>query len=218
MPAERVVIWGATGHALMVEDILRLQGEYEIVGYLDNLNPERKGEHFGGATVLGGEETLDGLLKNGVRNMIFAFANGPAKLKLAETVKTRGFRLISAIHPSACIARTATIGAGTVVRSQVAVGPQTRIGENCILGSGVTVSHDCTVGDGVHISSGANIAGGTRIGRNAWIAVGVNIIDKRTVGENTTVGAGSLVVKDLPDNVIAYGSPAKPVRAAKANC
>ena len=217
MPVEKVVIWGATGPALVVEDIFRLQAEYEIAGYLDNLDPERKGEHFGGATVLGGEEILGDLLKSGVRNMIFAFANGPTKLKLAEAVKARGFTLVSAIHPSACIARTATIGAGTVVRSQVAVGPQTRIGENCILGYGVSVSHDCTVGDGVHISSGANIAGGTRIGRNAWIAVGVNIIDNKTIGENTTVGAGSLVVNDLPDNVIAYGSPAKPVRAAKAN-
>lgn len=217
MSAERVVVWGATGHALMVEDILRLRGEYEIAGYLDNLNPDRKGEKFGGATVLGGEETLNDLFESGLRNIIFAFANGPAKLKLAEVVKGKGFQLISAVHPSASVARSATIGAGTVIRAQAAMGPQTRVGENCILGYGVTVSHDCTIGDGVHISSGAHIAGGTRIGRNAWIAVGANIIDNRIVGENTTVGAGSVVVKDLPDNVIAYGSPAKPVRAAKTN-
>jgi sugar O-acyltransferase (sialic acid O-acetyltransferase NeuD family) len=212
MQLEKVVIWGSTGQALVVEDILRLRDECEIVGYLDNLNPHRKGNDFGGATVLGGEEALDGLFQSGVRNMILAFANGPAKLKLAKAVRARGFRLITVIHPSACIARTATIGAGTVIRSQVAVGPQTRIGENCILGYGATISHDCTIGDGVHIGSGAHVAGGTRIGRNAWIAVGVTIIDGRTIGKNTTVGAGSTVVKDLPDNVIAYGSPAKPVR------
>jgi PglD N-terminal domain len=94
MPVQKVVIWGATGQALVVEDILRLQGEYEIAGYLDNLNTERKGEHFGGATVLGGEEILGDLLKSGVRNMIFTFANGPAKLKLAEAVKARGFTLV----------------------------------------------------------------------------------------------------------------------------
>jgi len=211
MQLEKVVIWGATGQALVVEDILRLRDECEIVGYLDNLNPHRKGDDCG-ATVLGGEEALDGLLQSGVTHMILAFANGPAKLKLAQAIKARGFTLINAIHPSACIARTAAIGAGTVIRAQVAVGPQTRIGENCLLGYGATISHDCTIGDGVHIGSGANIAGGTRIGRNAWVAMGVNVIDRRIVGKNTTVGAGSLVLENLPDNVIAYGSPAKTVR------
>jgi sugar O-acyltransferase (sialic acid O-acetyltransferase NeuD family) len=209
---EEVVIWGATAHALVVEDIVRLTSEYVIAGYLDSLQPDRKGEAFGGATVLGGEEVLDDLSRNGVRNLILAFANGPAKLALDRTVESRGFRFITAIHPSASIARRAEIGAGTVVRAHAVIGPQTRIGKHCIVGFGATVSHDCIVGDGVHISSGANVAGKTRIGKNAWIAVGANVIDGVSIGENTTIGAGSTVVRDIPDNVIAYGSPAKPVR------
>lgn len=215
MAAERVAIWGATGPALIVEDILQLGGEYEIAGYLDNIHPERKGESFGQASVLGGEEVLDNLFENGVRNMIIAFANGPAKLRLAQRLCARGFKLITAIHPSASVARSAVIGAGTIIRAQVAVGPRTSIGESCLLGYGITISHDCIVGDGVHISSGANVAGGCRIGRTAWIAVGANIIDGKSIGENTTVGAGSIVVHDLPANVIAYGSPARTIRAAK---
>lgn len=210
--AEALVIWGATGHALVVEDIVRLTGEYVIAGYLDSLQPDRRGEAFGGATVLGGEEVLDDLPRNGVRNLILAFANGPAKLALARTAESRGFRFVTAIHPSASIAHTAEIGAGTVIRAQAVIGPQTRIGRHCIVGFGATISHDCTVGDGVHISSGANVAGETRIGNNAWIAIGANLVDGVSIGENTTIGAGSTVVRDIPGNVIAYGSPAKPVR------
>src|SRR4051794_9860572 len=117
MMREKVVIWGATGPALIVEDILRLRDEYEIAGYLDNLKPERKGERFGGATVLGGEEALDGIWQSGVTNIIFSFAHGPAKLKLADAVRAKGFKLITAIHPQAAIAHTAVIGAGTIIRS-----------------------------------------------------------------------------------------------------
>lgn len=213
MTVERVIIWGATGPARIVEDILRLGGKYEIAGYLDNLRPERKGESFGGATVLGGEEVLDDLLQKGVTNIIFSFANGPIKLKLTETVRAKGFKLITAIHPMAAISSNAHIGAGTIIRSHTSIGPDTQVGENCIFSYGVNISHDCVVGDGVHISSGVTVAGGVRIGRNAWIAIGANVIDNRTIGENALIGAGSTVVRDIPNDVVAYGSPAKVIRS-----
>jgi len=210
----KLVIWGAAGPALIVAEIIRLQGQYEVAGYLDNLSPERKNSAFGGAKVLGGDEELDALLAAGVRHMIFAFQNNQARLRLAEVGRAKGFELVTAIHPSASVASDAVIGAGTVVRAQSAIGPQTRIGENCIIGYGVMVSHSCMIEDGVHLSSGVNLAGGTRIGRASWIGMGATVIDPCHVGCNSMVGAGALVTRSIADNVVAYGVPAKVVRTA----
>jgi len=212
-----LIVWGAKGPALVVADIIRLGAEYEIVGYLDNLNPERKNTSFGGARVLGGEEELDNLWRAGVRHVIFAFQNNQARLQLAEMVKARGFELALAIHPTASVAGDARIGAGTVVRAQSAIGPETQVGENCIIGYGAMVSHNCVIEDGVHLSSGVNVAGSVRIGRATWVGIGATVIDPRSVGSNSMIGAGAVVTADVPDNVIAYGVPAKVVKANTVN-
>ena len=133
---KKLVIWGAKGPALIVADIIRLRGEFEIVGYLDNLSPQRKGAEFGGARILGGDEELDSLLAADVRHLLFAFQNNQARLRLAEMARAKGFQLVTAIHPAACVASDVVIGAGTVVRPLSVIGPGTRIGENCIIGYG----------------------------------------------------------------------------------
>lgn len=209
---KKIVIWGASGHALIVEEILLECGGFEVAGFLDDKSPERCGEEFGTARILGGEEALDGLLAEGVHCLVFAFHNGPAKLKLAAAAKHRGFELITAVHPSASVSRSAVIGEGSVIRAQAAIGPGTVIGKHCLVGYGATISHDCQVGDGVHISSGGNVAGGVAIGRNTWVAVGASIIDGKTIGENSILGAGAVAVKDIPDGVVAMGVPAKVVK------
>ena len=68
-----LVIWGAKGPALIVADIIRLRGEYDIVGYLDNLNPERKNTSFGGAKILGAKKnlTLSGMLGSDISSSLF---------------------------------------------------------------------------------------------------------------------------------------------------
>jgi acetyltransferase EpsM len=207
-----LVVWGAKGAALVVADTVRLCGEYDIVGYLDALSPERKNTCFGGARVLGGEEELSNLWDAGVRHVILAFQNNLARLRVAEVVKARGFALATAIHPTASVAADAVIGAGTVVRAQSVIGPGTQVGENCIIGYGALVSHTCVIGDGVHLGSGVNVAGSVRIGRATWIGIGATVIDPRSVGSNSLIGAGAVVTRDIPDNVVAYGVPAAVVR------
>jgi len=208
--SETLVIWGASGHARVVADIVRLNGVYDIAGFIDDINPERAGELFEGSPILGGRETL---AKYRGAHLIVAFGDNEGRLAAARIAVEHGLRLGTAIHPSAVVAASARIGAGTVVAANAVINPGAIIGENAIVNTAASVDHDCVLGDGVHVSPGARLAGGVVAGDCAWIGIGAVVADGRRIGRGVWIGAGAAVVSDIPDNVVAYGVPARVVRS-----
>ena len=81
-----------------------------------------------------------------------------------------------------------------------------KIGKHCIINTGATVDHDCVIEDFCHIAPGAHISGGTHIGEGTWIGVGSSVIQYLNIGKNCMIGAGSVVVREMPDNVTAVGN------------
>lgn len=210
-----LVIWGASGHARVVADIVRLAGEFRIAGFIDNVDPSRRGEEFCGARVLGGREQLQQLHEQGIGHVIMAFGNCRARVDLAREAREYGFQLATAIHPRAVIASDVRIGGGTVVMAGTVINPGTVLGENVIINTSASVDHDCVVEDGVHIGPGAHLGGGVVVRTRSWIGIGASIKDKITIGRDTIVGAGAVVLKDIPDEVVAYGVPARVIRSNK---
>jgi acetyltransferase EpsM len=209
---EKIVIWGTSGHAKVVFDIINLMNKYEIVGFLDDINAERHGSQFCGFPILGGREQLDGLRRDGVSHVIFGFGNCEARLKLAELARAQGFILATAIHPRTIIAEDVSIGEGSVIVAGVVVNPGARIGENVIINTLASVDHECVVEDGAHICPGVHLAGKVTVGRASWLGIGVIVMDKIRIGAGAIIGAGAVVVKDIPDGVLAYGVPAKEIK------
>lgn len=209
---QKIVIWGASGHALVVADVIRLQGHYEIVGFLDDVNAHEAGAEFCGASILGGREQLDVLVQQGIDHIILGFGNCEARLHLSEVVRSKGFQLATAIHSQAIIATGVSVGPGTVVVAGAVINPGCKIGENVIVNTCSSVDHECVIGDGVHICPGVHLAGNVQVGHASWIGIGATVKDHVRIGARTIIGAGAVVVNDIPDGVIAYGVPAKVVR------
>jgi acetyltransferase EpsM len=208
---DRVVIWGASGHALVVADILRLHGR-EVAGFLDDVDTARYGQPFAGSRVLGGRECLAGLRADGVRNVVIAIGDCATRLRLADIVREHGFELARAVHPRAIIAADVALGAGTVVCAGAVVNPGALVGESVIVNTGATVGHECEIADGVHLGPGAHLGGRARVGRGAWVAIGAIVSHRVAIGEESVVGAGAVVVRDVPPRVVAFGVPARIVR------
>ena len=206
---DKIVIWGASGHALVVADIIQLSKTYQLIGYLDNINPQRQHTIFNGKEILGGEEQLEILAAQGINHMIIGFGNCEARLQLAEIARSKGFQLAIAIHPSAIIAPDVTIGPGSVIAAGAVINPGSHIGENVIINTSASVDHECVIGDGAHICPGVHLAGNVTIGRGTWVGIGSCVIDHITIGSSTLIGAGAVVVDDIPGHVVAYGNPAK---------
>lgn len=208
----KLLLWGASGHALVVVDIIRLQGIYEIVGFLDNVNPQSHGKNFSGVPILGGQEQLDSCKDKGIEYIIFGFGDCQARLKLSEVVYRKGFSLATAIHPTATIAADVSIGSGTVIAAGAVVNPGAKIGQNVIINTCASVDHECVIEDGAHICPGVRLAGRVTVGRAAWVGIGATVIDRVRIGAGVLIGAGAVVVDDVPDSVLAYGVPAKVIR------
>jgi sugar O-acyltransferase (sialic acid O-acetyltransferase NeuD family) len=212
MKPKKVVLWGASNTARVVAGIIRLQGEYELVGFLDDTNLERRGEPFCGAVVLGGREQLELLKARDVSHIIMAFGNNRARLKLAAIARAKGYQLASVLHPSAVIAADVRIGAGTAVMAGVTIDAGTVIGENALINPGAILNHGCKIHDGAHVNAGSLLGGNVIIGKAATIEIGAIVGGSLTIGAGSVVGAGAVVLKDVPEGVLAYGNPAKVIR------
>ncbi len=209
---ERLVIWGASGHALVVADIIRLMNTYQIMGMVDEMNPERAASEFAGYKVLGGRETLDNLCERQVRRVIVAFGNCQGRLQVAQFLRGRGFQLATAVHPRATIAADVSIGAGSVIVAGSVINPAAAIGENVIINTGASVDHECVIEEGVHIAPGAHLAARVSVGRGSWVGIGSVVREGVHIGSDVMIGAGSVVLHDIPDGVLAYGVPAVVIR------
>lgn len=207
----KVVIWGASGHALVVGDIFRARGDVEVVGYLDD-RKEKLGTAMAGKTVLGGREILTSLRANGVSRIVIAIGDCRVRVDLASYAIAAGFELVNAIHPASVVSPWSTLGRGVVACAGAIVNAACDIGSNVILNTGCSVDHECLIEDGVHVGPGAHLGGRVTVGRGAWIGLGASVNDKVTIGSLTTVGAGSVVTKSLPSNVVAFGVPARVMR------
>jgi acetyltransferase EpsM len=203
----KIVIWGASGHALVVADIVRCDGMFELVGFLDDVNPDRRGEAFAGRTILGGREQLNRLQAAKNLGVIIAIGDCDARLRIAGEVAAAGGRIVSVVHPAAVVAAGVEIGAGTVVAAGAVLAPNVRLGSNVIINTSATVDHECDIGHGVHIGPGAHLGGRVTVGDAAWIGIGATVRDRVTIGARAVIGAGAVAVKDLPPNVVAYGVP-----------
>jgi UDP-N-acetylbacillosamine N-acetyltransferase len=210
---QNVIVWGASGHALVVADILRLMGNYEILGYLDDVSPQRKGESFGGASIVGGRSELEGLIRRGVNRLALGVGDCEVRLKLAALAVESGFTLVTAMHPSAIVAPSARVGAGSVLCAGSVVNPEARLGIAVIVNTCASVDHECVIGDGVHLSPGTHLAGNVTVGRGTTVGIGSVARDGIRIGEGCVIGAGAVIVGDLPDHVVAYGVPARAVRS-----
>jgi acetyltransferase EpsM len=207
----QLIFLGAGGIAIVAADIARCLG-FEIAGFLDD-QPEKHGTVFCGAQVLGSFEMLPELRQRGIEHAVIAFGNCLGRLKFAQKALADGFTLPNLIHPSAIISREAAIGHGAIMMPGTIVNAGSRIGTNIILNTAASIDHDCTIGDGVHIGPGSRLSGLVTVGTATYIGVGSVIRESIKIGGNVLLGAGAVVVRDIPDDVVAYGLPAKVVRA-----
>lgn len=210
----QVIGLGAGGHAKVVIEILELMAGYELVGLLD-ANQQLWGTDILGVPVLGDDDLLPKLYNRGVGHAFIGLGtvgDTRPRRELYEKARRQGFQIVSAIHPQAIISPSAEIGHGPTVMAGAVINAAARLGDNVIVNTGAIVEHDCVVGNNVHIATGARLASTVYVGDGAHIGLGASVRQCIRIGRNAIVGAGSVVVDEVPDNVIVVGVPARMLR------
>lgn len=206
----KLVIVGAGGHAKVAADIAAQTG-FRVVGFIDDVHPDRRGEAFAGATVLGGSPALR---QCGVRLAFVAVGDCATRLQIAELLAHDGFRFTALCHPRAVVAPDVEVRGGAMIAAGAVANPGAVIEAHAIVNTGATVDHDCLIGEGAHIGPGAHLGGRVRVGRGAWVGIGASVKDGVAIGDGAIVGAGAVVIREIPARVVAYGVPAAPRRPA----
>ncbi len=210
--ARKIIIFGASGHAKVVIDVVEKQGAARIEFLADD-NVELHGQEFYGYRVMGGRRELQARLSCAGMECLIAIGNNRIRAELTSWIEAHGFRLATpSIHPSAQLARGTTIAAGSVLMAGTVLNADTAIGRNVIVNTGATIDHDCRIDDNVHIAPGATLCGNIAVGSGSFVGAGAVIHPNITLGSNVVVGAGATVLRDVPDGKTVVGTPARILR------
>lgn len=215
LSARRFIVLGAGGHGRVVADLVRTLGD-EVVGYADADASRGAARVDGtGATVVLTQAALLACARGEaawpfiVEAVALGIGDNTARAYLLEQLGTK--MLPPLIHPHSWISRSARIGRGTVVLAGAVISTDAIVAHGVIVNSRATIEHDCELETAVHVSPGATLCGGVRIGPGSWVCAGAVVIPECSVGAGCVVGAGAVVIRDVPDGITVVGNPAHPI-------
>ena len=211
----RIVILGASGHGMVALEAALAQG-YEVAGFLDSFKPT--GLEVLGHRILGHPDHLPALMtEHRFTGGFLAISNNLTRSIVAENVERLApdFKFVSIVHPRAWVSPSAALGPGTLVMTGAIVHAACVVGDHAIVNTKASLDHEAEVGAFASLLPSVTTGGNVRVGEFSCICAGSTLSHQVKVGRHTVVGAGSLVLHDLPDEVLAYGSPACVIRARR---
>lgn len=212
---DKIIIWGATGQAIVMEELLshyniKIEALFDNDMSVDSPIP-RVPIYYKKS---GFKKWLSGVENKKDYYFIIAIGgnNGSVRRKLGKMLESEGLNPYTAIHPSAFVAKNVIIGKGVQILANSSICAKACLNDFVIINTSASIDHECFIGSGVHIGPGAKLAGCINVGHNTFIGTNATILPRKKIGTNTIIGAGSVVTKNIPDNVVAYGNPCNILR------
>lgn len=207
---EKVIFVGAGGHCKILIESLD-KNQYDIVGIIDGFS--RKGSEVAGVSVIGSDEDAEHIFASGVHNAVISIVgNLKLRRKLLDKYRKIGFFFPNIIHPTAHISSSVRIGNGAAILAGACINAEAELRDFVTVNTGAIIEHEVLVDENSHVAPGAILLGACKIGKETMIGAGSIVLQQTKVGNNSMVGAGSVVLRDVTDEAIVYGNPAKEKR------
>ena len=211
---KQLIIIGAGGFgrevAWVAERINQIKPEWDFLGYMDD-DPAAKGKVLNDFPILGGTDLVT---EYPDAYYMCAVGSSATRKKIIEKIEKLNpdIRYATLIDPSVEMSRFVEIGEGTVICAHNILTVNIRIGRHVIINLDCTVGHDVVLGDYVTLYPSVNLSGGVAAGQSVELGTGAQVLQYKQIGDNTIIGAGSVVIKDIPADCTAVGVPAKPIK------
>ncbi len=154
------------------------------------------------------EEILKNYKTNDIE-IIIAIGEPDARKKLWNKISEHKYSFATLIHPNVYIPESTKIETGTTICADAYISCDVKIGKNVYVQPKASIGHDCKVSNHSVLAPFVSLAGYCNIGEATYIGMSVPVKEKVNIGSESIIGMGSVVVRDIPDNVIALGNPAR---------
>lgn len=204
---EKIAIIGYSGHSYVVLDA-SLKSNLHIQFYSDL--SEKQNNPFNLQYI--GDESKDTFNWDIADSYILGIGDNTIRELIVRNIINKGKKVLNVVHPTSTVANFVKIGIGNFIGPQVTINALATVGCYCIINSGCIVEHECQISDFVHLGPGSVLAGQVTVGRKTFIGANTVVKQGVCIGENVVVGAGSVVLKDIPNGEVWVGNPAKKLR------
>jgi sugar O-acyltransferase (sialic acid O-acetyltransferase NeuD family) len=181
------------------------QGGAAFAGYLD-MNPDPLA---GSAYALPWLGTPDDYAPAPGDRLVLGIGDPAGKRAVVEALRAKGARFASLIHPTAVVARTATLGEGVVLCPHTLVSADCRVGDFVAVNVMSSIGHDVVVGAYSTLSGHVDLTGFVQVGEACFFGTGARVLPKVKVGKGAKIGAGATIMRGVPDDAVMFTMPAK---------
>jgi len=202
----RLIIMGAGRQGRNINDICQVL-EIEVVGFLDDT--KAPGENINGVPVLGGFDRAQESALIEQAEWIVGIGENVIRRRLCQEIESRGGTLATIIHPACARSPSAVIGKGVYINAFSRLLANTRVGDYALIEGLSSIGTDSVLEEAVLIGPGCQLTAGCRIGACALIGAGAVVLGGAPVGRHSIIGAGATVASEIPDYVLAVGTPAR---------
>lgn len=206
-----MIIIGAKGFAKELLQILDDNGTLDdSLHFYDDISKDLPDLLYGKFLILRSAEELNKYFREHSKDFILGIGNPVIRCDLSRRVKKLGGRLTSIVSKRALISRFDThLEEGLCIMQNAIVESDAIICEGSLIHNNVMISHGVRVGKYCEVSPGAKLLGNVTIGEMCLIGSNAVVLPNLKIGNNVRVGAGAVVTKNIPDNIIVVGIPAK---------
>jgi sugar O-acyltransferase (sialic acid O-acetyltransferase NeuD family) len=208
-----MLIIGAKGFAKEVLEVFHQLKQLKNIAFYDDVNTDIGDLLYDTFPILKNENEALAFFKENGNEFTLGIGNPHLRYKLYQKFKQLGGTYISSISPQAIIGSyDIEIKEGTNILSNATISNSVKIGIGCIIYFNVIITHNCSIGDFVELSPNVILLGNVVVGSYSHIGSNATILPNVKIGKNVIIGAGAVVTKDIPDNCVAIGSPAKVIK------
>lgn len=209
------IIWGATGQAIVLEELLRSQ-DCKILAFFEN-NFEIKSP-FENIPIFYGKKGFEDWIKEkkSVKQINYLVAIGGNKGKERETIfkylKNQNIKPKTVIHNTAFVAYNSIIDDGCQILAQSSICSKAKLGKSVIINTAASIDHETIIEDFVHVAPGARLCGCVKVGKHCFIGANATVLPHITIGNSSIIGAGSVITKNVPPFSVIVGNPGREIK------